>query len=1106
MRTRPLLRLAAGLAATASLAILVLGVPAGLVYWQHNPLPHTLPGASDLNHPMTLDAIARCVAVLLWIAWLQFALAVAAEVRYQWPRRHQAHGTRQPGRGRHLALTGPSGSLAGRLVALALLLTTASAAILPSASAATAAHASAAPTRHHTVAAAPARPTSARTARAADSTSTESDAPAASSVAGIPVGARYYTVAQTDSLWRIAEECLGDGSRYGEIYQLNHGRTQPDGRALTERSLIQPGWHLIVPADAAGCPLATAHPGTQPHATAYTVVAGNTLTGIAGTEYHDPADWPLIYDANRTTVHNPDLIYPGQVLEIPALPGQATASAPAAGARPASPATGRSAATKTGTSSKSTAPSGATGHTGTQPSTAVTASPSPSASTGPAAPRPAATDGAARTPASADPTHVPARAGVAAAEVSGQRAIWELLGIGGLAAAAAVTALDLRRRRQQRARREGEYIKLPGSGPLPTTFEMQLRSGNDEQTGAWLSQVLRAAAANAAATGRELPDLRVVSLGADALYIQPAQPTDPVAPFAAAEDWWVCPRTCELPAPAALAEVRAPYPALVTAGHDEHGRAILVDLESIRSLAVPGPASLGALRAIALELLGQISADQLTVTLVGVGAELASAGLPASLNLAADLDTSIDALADGIEFAAGRLDASGAPNVRAARVAGHVDAPVAHVLISAEEPTPAQSERLSRLLAAAPAVCAAVVTAAPLPVVGAAWVLPATGAPEILAPTGISVQGQYLTDDLYAQLIEHLDTSGDLESTPDPQWVAPPRSGAEAAEEPADVDDEWIADPEYYVDGLEVGTFERETLETKALDTPQEPALLAPAGKTRATGRLAPFPGAAPAHATARPVSAAPRVLLLGPIELVGARGSVEPSRASRLRELAAFIVLNRDSTATHLVEAVWPNGTTQGNKDTSVNKLRHWLGRDDAGKPYFPNAHGGYRLAPGVECDLLEFEEHYQAALRARADGAIEQAAASFEAGLALVRGRPFAGAESKRYGWAEPALQKAVSEIVDSVRHLARIRMAEGDWMAAATIAAWGMGIGPEHEILFRLRFEAVYRMGDQRELDRLCTVLQARLDDAGMSMQDETKALLEEMLDRRTASVTL
>ena len=50
-----------------------------------------------------------------------------------------------------------------------------------------------------------------------------------------------------DSLWEIAEEELHDGYRYREIFDLNAGRPQPDGEALTDPSHIEPGWQLDVP-------------------------------------------------------------------------------------------------------------------------------------------------------------------------------------------------------------------------------------------------------------------------------------------------------------------------------------------------------------------------------------------------------------------------------------------------------------------------------------------------------------------------------------------------------------------------------------------------------------------------------------------------------------------------------------------------------------------------------------------------------------------------------------------------------------------------------------------------------------------------------------------
>jgi nucleoid-associated protein YgaU len=49
----------------------------------------------------------------------------------------------------------------------------------------------------------------------------------------------------------------------------------------------------------------------------YTVVAGDSLSKIAKREYGDASKWPRIFEANRDKIQNPDLIHPGQVLNLP---------------------------------------------------------------------------------------------------------------------------------------------------------------------------------------------------------------------------------------------------------------------------------------------------------------------------------------------------------------------------------------------------------------------------------------------------------------------------------------------------------------------------------------------------------------------------------------------------------------------------------------------------------------------------------------------------------------------------------------------------------------------------------------------------------------------
>ena len=49
----------------------------------------------------------------------------------------------------------------------------------------------------------------------------------------------------------------------------------------------------------------------------YTVQAGDTLGKIAQKVYNDASRWREIFEANKETIQNPDLIQVGQELKIP---------------------------------------------------------------------------------------------------------------------------------------------------------------------------------------------------------------------------------------------------------------------------------------------------------------------------------------------------------------------------------------------------------------------------------------------------------------------------------------------------------------------------------------------------------------------------------------------------------------------------------------------------------------------------------------------------------------------------------------------------------------------------------------------------------------------
>ncbi|GAA3390328.1 BTAD domain-containing putative transcriptional regulator [Cryptosporangium minutisporangium] len=64
-----------------------------------------------------------------------------------------------------------------------------------------------------------------------------------STTTGIP----RCVVQEDDTLWDLADTHLGDSERWEELYTLNRGLVQDDGRALTDPDLLIPGWVLVLP-------------------------------------------------------------------------------------------------------------------------------------------------------------------------------------------------------------------------------------------------------------------------------------------------------------------------------------------------------------------------------------------------------------------------------------------------------------------------------------------------------------------------------------------------------------------------------------------------------------------------------------------------------------------------------------------------------------------------------------------------------------------------------------------------------------------------------------------------------------------------------------------
>ena len=110
-----------------------------------------------------------------------------------------------------------------------------------------------------------------------------------------------YTVQPGDTLSGIAEEQLGDANRWPEIFVLNR-------ETIRDPNRISPGQVLTLPGDT---PM---HPPPR----LYTVRQGDTLSGISQKQLGEANRWPEIFELNREVISDPDRIFPGQVLVLPA--------------------------------------------------------------------------------------------------------------------------------------------------------------------------------------------------------------------------------------------------------------------------------------------------------------------------------------------------------------------------------------------------------------------------------------------------------------------------------------------------------------------------------------------------------------------------------------------------------------------------------------------------------------------------------------------------------------------------------------------------------------------------------------------------------------------
>jgi hypothetical protein len=257
-RHRPAADLLAGAGAVLILLVLLVGVPAALLTALGSPIPHPTPALSLLTHRLDILAILKILSVVVWLAWLQLVVCLITEVRA---------AVRNTGMPARVPLAGGIQPAVHRLVTAALLLFSAATALSP----ALAHHPPGSPPAVTSApfgrssgaspsATAPATPVPvSRGTGHPGATGQDTGRPGPGEPGGLGGSASgrgqspespHYRMRRTEkvyvvqppegryheSLWEIAQNHLGDGRRYREIFELNAGRLQPTAPGSPSRA------------------------------------------------------------------------------------------------------------------------------------------------------------------------------------------------------------------------------------------------------------------------------------------------------------------------------------------------------------------------------------------------------------------------------------------------------------------------------------------------------------------------------------------------------------------------------------------------------------------------------------------------------------------------------------------------------------------------------------------------------------------------------------------------------------------------------------------------------------------------------------------------------
>lgn len=234
-----------------------------------------------------------------------------------------------------------------------------------------------------------------------------------------------------------------------------------------------------------------------------------------------------------------------------------------------------------------------------------------------------------------------------------------------------------------------------------------------------------------------------------------------------------------------------------------------------------------------------------------------------------------------------------------------------------------------------------------------------------------------------------------------------------------------------------------------------------------------------------------PTLLLIGPVELLGARGTV-PSRAMKqCLEYCAWLMQHPGQTSAAMARSLL---VAEGTRRSNMSRLRTWLGVAPDGTDYLPDAYSGrIHLHAGVTSDWEYLQLLISAGVNRASDEALVEA-------LELVRGAPLADAAPGQWHWAEELRTEMTQTLRDIAVLLAGRAIEAGDADLARWACCRALVVAPDDELLLCMRIRAERLAGNRGEVERLVLQLTRTARMLGVDLAEETVMLMQEVMEGR------